>query len=29
MQRLPSFQQTVQYLRDLVSQLEESRRAGT
>jgi NitT/TauT family transport system ATP-binding protein len=29
MQREPKFQETVYYLRDLVSQLEESRRAGT
>ena len=29
MQREPRFQETVYYLRDLISQLEESRRAGT
>jgi NitT/TauT family transport system ATP-binding protein len=29
MQRLPRFQETVFYVRDLISQLEESRRAGT
>jgi NitT/TauT family transport system ATP-binding protein len=29
MQREPKFQETVYYLRDLISQLEESRRAGT
>lgn len=29
MQRDPRFQETVYYLRDLISQLEESRRAGT
>jgi NitT/TauT family transport system ATP-binding protein len=29
MQRLPRFQDTVFYVRDLISQLEESRRAGT
>lgn len=29
MQRQPRFQDTVYYLRDLISQLEESRRAGT
>jgi NitT/TauT family transport system ATP-binding protein len=29
MQRLPHFQETVFYVRDLISQLEESRRAGT
>jgi hypothetical protein len=29
MQREEKFQQTVYYLRDLISQLEESRRAGT
>jgi NitT/TauT family transport system ATP-binding protein len=29
MQRLPRFQQTVFYVRDLIGQLEESRRAGT
>jgi NitT/TauT family transport system ATP-binding protein len=29
MQRLPRFQETVFYVRDLISELEESRRAGT
>jgi len=29
MQREPRFQETVYYIRDLISQLEESRRAGT
>ena len=29
MQREEKFQETVYYLRDLISQLEESRRAGT
>jgi NitT/TauT family transport system ATP-binding protein len=29
MQRQPRFQETVSYIRDLISQLEESRRAGT
>jgi NitT/TauT family transport system ATP-binding protein len=29
MQRLPRFQETVFYVRDVISQLEESRRAGT
>ncbi len=29
MQRQPRFQETVYYLRDLISQLEESQRAGT
>ena len=29
MQRLPRFQETVFYVRDLISQMEESRRAGT
>jgi NitT/TauT family transport system ATP-binding protein len=29
MQRQPRFQETVYYIRDLISQLEESRRAGT
>ncbi len=29
MQREPRFQETVYYIRDLISQLEESKRAGT
>ena len=29
MQREPRFQETVNYLRDLISHLEKSRRAGT